>query len=75
MPRRHRRRVEVQLPPFFNFGARWGCVVNATPQPIYHRERDLGTYFTGGCLGPVAILDRCGKSRLHQESIPRPSSP
>jgi hypothetical protein len=24
---------------FFNLGARWGWVVNATPQPLYPRER------------------------------------
>ena len=26
---------------FFNHGARWGWVVNATPWPIYPLERDL----------------------------------
>jgi hypothetical protein len=25
---------------FFNLGARWGWVVNATPRPLYSRERD-----------------------------------
>jgi hypothetical protein len=24
---------------FFNLGARWGWVVNATPRPLYSRER------------------------------------
>jgi hypothetical protein len=24
----------------FNLGARWECVVNATPGPLYPRERD-----------------------------------
>jgi hypothetical protein len=24
----------------FNFGARWGWVINATPRPFYPRERD-----------------------------------
>jgi hypothetical protein len=28
--------VEVQLYSFFNLGARWLCVVNATPRPLYH---------------------------------------
>ena len=28
------------LYPFFNLGARWGWVVNATPRPLYPRERD-----------------------------------
>jgi hypothetical protein len=26
--------------PIFNLGARWGWVANATPRPLYHRERD-----------------------------------
>jgi hypothetical protein len=29
----------------------------------------------GGWVGPRAGLDRCGKSRPHQDSIPGPSSP
>jgi len=33
----------------FNLGARWGWVVNATPRPLYPRERD-----------PVAILQEAG---------------
>ena len=32
---------------FFNLGARWGWVVNATPRPLYPRER-LGTHCIGG---------------------------
>ena len=39
-----------------------GRVVNATPRPLYHRERP-GTDSTGGWVGPTAGLDRCGKSR------------
>jgi hypothetical protein len=34
-----------------------------------------GTHCTWGWVGPRAGLDRCGKSCLHQDSIPRPSSP
>jgi hypothetical protein len=34
------RGVEVYLYSFFNLGARWGWVVNATPWPLYPRERD-----------------------------------
>ena len=26
---------------FFNLGARWGWVVNATPRPLYPQGRDL----------------------------------
>jgi len=32
--------VQVQLYTFFNIGARWGWVVNATPQPPYLQEGD-----------------------------------
>jgi hypothetical protein len=32
------RRIIALL--FFNLGARWGWVVNATPWPLYPRERD-----------------------------------
>jgi hypothetical protein len=62
--------VEVQLYSFFNLGARWGWVVNATPRPLYPRERH-GTHCTGDRVGPRAGLDGCGKSR---DSIPGPSS-
>ena len=34
-PRRRRGRAEVYLYAFFNLGARWGCVVNARPRPLY----------------------------------------
>ena len=34
-----------------------------------------GTHCIGGLMGPRAGLDRCGKSRPHQDSIPGPSSP
>ena len=39
-----------------------GWVVNATPRPLYPRERH-GTHCIGGWVGPRAILDGCGKSR------------
>ena len=39
-----------------------GWVVNATPQPLYPRERP-STYCIGDWVGPRAGLDRCGKSR------------
>ena len=51
-----------------------GWVVNATPRPLYPRERP-GTHCTGGWVGPRACLDGCGKSRPHWDSIPGPSSP
>jgi hypothetical protein len=40
-----------------------------------HASADLpGTHFTGGWVGPRAVLDGCGKSRFHRYSIPGPSS-
>jgi hypothetical protein len=39
-----------------------GWVVNATPRPLYPRERP-GTRCIGGCVGLRAGLDGCGKSR------------
>ena len=42
---------------FFNIGARWEWVVDAT-----HRETH-GTHYTGGWVGPKTGLDGCGKSR------------
>jgi len=39
-----------------------GWVVNATPRPLYPRERP-GTHCIGGWVGPTASLDGCGKSR------------
>jgi len=36
------------------------------------RERP-GTHCTRGWVGPRAGLDRCGKSRPHRDTIPRPS--
>jgi hypothetical protein len=47
-------------------------VVNATPRPIYPRER-AGTHCTGGWVSPRTGLYGCGKSRLHRDLIPGPS--
>jgi hypothetical protein len=33
--------VQVELYSFFNLGLRRGWVVNATPRPLYPREKDL----------------------------------
>jgi len=46
-----------------------GWVVNATPRPLYPRERP-GTHCIGGWVGPRAGLDGCGKSRPHRDSNP-----
>ena len=47
---------------------RW--VVNATPRPLYPRERP-GTHCTGGWVGPRDGLDGCGKSRHTLRLDPR----
>jgi hypothetical protein len=60
--------------PFRDLGARRGCVVSITSWLLYPRERP-STHCTGGWVGPRAGLDMCKKSRLHRDSIPRPSSP
>jgi hypothetical protein len=54
---------------FFNLGAIWGWVVNATPQPLYSC-----THVKKGLVRPGAGLDGCGKSRRHTGSIPGQSS-
>ena len=51
-----------------------GWVVNATPRPLYPRERP-GTHCTGRWVGPRAGLDGCGKSRLHRGFDPRTAQP
>jgi hypothetical protein len=51
-----------------------GRVVNATPRPLYPRERH-GTHSIGGWVGPRAGMDGCGKSRRHRDSIPGPPNP
>ena len=40
------------------------------PDALYPRERP-GTHSTGGCVGPRAGLDRCGKPRPPPGSDPR----
>jgi hypothetical protein len=51
--------------PFCNLGARWGWMVNAMLQPLYPPAKRPSTHYTGGWLGTVTILDRCGKSHPH----------
>ena len=48
-------------------------VVNATPRPLYLRERP-GTDRVGGWVGPRASLDECGKFAL-SECDPRTVQP
>ena len=51
-----------------------GWVVNATPRPLYPRER-RGTHRIGGWVDPTADLEWCGKSLPNRNSIPGPSKP
>jgi len=44
------------------------------PAALYPPERP-STHCTGGWVGPRAGLDRCRKSRPHQDSIPGKSNP
>jgi hypothetical protein len=41
--------------PFFNFGTRWRWVVNAMPQPLYPRERDLVPTIQEAGLAPQPV--------------------
>ena len=47
---------------FLNLGTRRGVWTASRLGRLYLRERP-GTHFTGGWVGPVAGLDRGGKSR------------
>ena len=52
-----------------------GWVFNATPRPLYPRERQTVPTVQGGWVGPRAGVGGRGKSRHHRDSIPGPSSP
>jgi len=39
------------------------------------RGRRRGSHRTGGWVGPRDVLDGCGESRSHRDSIPCPSTP
>jgi hypothetical protein len=45
-----------------------------TPAALPSGKRP-GIHCMGGCVGPRAGLDGCGKSCLDRDSIPEPSSP
>ena len=50
-----------------------GWVDNATPRPLYPRER-AGTHCIGGWVGPRAGLDRCGNlAATGNRSLDRPA--
>jgi hypothetical protein len=60
---------------FHDGGTRRRCGVSVTPRPLFTRRERPGTHCTRAWVGPRAGLDRCGKSRSHQDSIPGPSIP
>jgi len=49
-------------------------VVNATPRPLYPRQRPV-TRCVGGWVGPSVGLDGCGKSRPPPGFDPRNVQP
>jgi len=49
-------------------------IVNATPRPLYPRERP-DTHSIGGWIGPTVGLEGWGRSRHLRDSILGPSSP
>jgi hypothetical protein len=59
---------------FFNLGARWAWVVNASPRKHCPRER-RSTHRTGDWVDPRASLDGCWKSCCRRDWIPGPSCP
>jgi hypothetical protein len=58
---------------FLDHGTTRGEGSASSPGRSLHRERP-GSRCTIGWVGPRACLDRCGKSRLHRDSIPGLSS-
>jgi hypothetical protein len=72
-PRKFRGGVQAWL-NFFNLGAGWRWVVDATLRPLYPRER-CGTHCTWGWVGPRTGLDACGKSRPRPGFDPRTVQP
>jgi hypothetical protein len=57
---------------FFNLGARWGWLTNATLRPLYPRERP-SINCKGGWVGLRHGLGGCGKSGPHRDSITGPT--
>jgi hypothetical protein len=46
-----------------------GWMVNATPRPLYPKERHPVPNYIGGWVVPRAGLDGCEKCRPHRDSI------
>jgi hypothetical protein len=72
-PRKPTGGVEVQLYSFFNFGARWGWVVNAKPRPLYPGKR--GPVNTVPEAGWAAALVWTGAENPAPTEIRFPDSP
>ena len=66
--------VEVELYSFLTTALQGVRGQSHASAALYPRERP-GTHCTVSWVGPMAGLDRCGKSRPHRDSIPGPSSP
>jgi hypothetical protein len=67
--------LSISLHVPVNLSARWGWVVNATPQSLYPREGDL-VPIVQKWVGPTASLDKCRKPRLPRIRSPdRPYRP
>jgi hypothetical protein len=65
--------VEVYIHPFSDLGTRWGWSVSR-PGRFTPRERDPGTHWVGGWVGPRAVLDTVVKRKIstpHRESNPK----
>jgi hypothetical protein len=67
-------KATVKTYSFFGLGARWGLCPTPRTGCFIPANRH-GTHFTGSRMGPRTGLDRCGKFRLHRDSIPGPCSP
>ena len=59
---------------FHDHGTRKGVRGQRHALAALYPRKIPGIHCTGGWVGPRAGLDRCGKSRLHRDSIPGPSS-
>jgi hypothetical protein len=64
----------IQLYSFFNLGTRWRWVVNATPWPLYPRER-IGTLVWEAGWAPGLVWTGAENLAVHRDSIPGPSNP
>ena len=62
------------VPPIHDLGARSGSVFNATPRPLYPRERDRVRIVQEAGWDSGVGLDGYGKSRPHRGLNPGPSS-